>query len=549
MVENQYQDKKSLKMVTGSTAKWGELAKDCVCFGNAKGGTIIIGIEDNEDLPKPEQMIDTHLVNQIYKRISELTINVSINVGIEKAENGGEYIQVVIHPNISNIASTTDGKYYFRTVDQCKPILPSELLRLLTDKPAFNWETQISANVNRKNYDDDKAERFLKKVADSIRISTFIKNKSKNEIFDYYLFTSGEYLTNLGVLWIGRREDRAKLQYAPIIQYLKYDENGKRVNKIVWDDYYLNPQELIESVWNEIPDWKEGIEVSDGIFRKFILNYEEAVIRELIVNALVHRPYTTSGDIFINLYPDRLEIHNPGLLPLGITTQNMLHKTLRRNEHLAKVFYDLMLMEREGTGYDKIYEILLSNGKAVPEPIERDDRFYVIIRKRIINPEILSFLNRITIEFQLRQKEIICLGLIAQYNTLSALEFSKILGLQGQSSIQDWLGRLIHLEIVSARGRTKGMEYFVNPLMLQKVSYKGKTNLKGIEDHRLKELIYQDLLIYPQSSIGEIWQRIGIEIPKRKIKHLLDKMVLQSDLSTFGDKRWRKYSVKNMKTD
>src|SRR5699024_5031733 len=129
-----------------------------------------------------------------------------------------------------------------------------------------------------------------------------------------------------------------------------------KVNKIVWDDYSLNPKELIQQIWSEVPDWKEGIEIPDGIFRRRIANYDEVVVRELLANALVHRPYNTAGDIFINLYPDRLEIHNPGLLPLGVTPTNILHKSIQRNRHLAKIFYDLKLMEREGSGYDKIYE-------------------------------------------------------------------------------------------------------------------------------------------------------------------------------------------------
>ncbi len=85
------------------------------------------------------------------------------------------------------------------------------------------------------------------------------------------------------------------------------DEQDQKVNKLVWDDYSKNPMELLQAVLDEIPDWKEGIEMADGILRKNISNYEEPVIRELVVNALVYRPYTTKGDIFINLFPDRLD--------------------------------------------------------------------------------------------------------------------------------------------------------------------------------------------------------------------------------------------------
>ena len=511
--EGQKIEKKSLKIVVGKTADWTELAKDSVCFANARGGIIYIGIEDDDDLPPKEQIIDLELPHKIRKRLSELTVNVATIPEIATADNGGQYITLKILQSLSTVASTTDGKYYYRISDSCKPLLPDELMRLMTDKPAFIWETKIIKSVRRTEIDIEKLQTLVANIRASDRTTSFVKQKTPDDLLDYYLMTDGDFLTNLGILWVGKRTDRAKLLYSPVIQFFKFDELGNRINKIVWDDYTLNPKELIEAVWTQIPDWNEGIEVSDGIFRRFVPNYEEDVVRELIANALVHRPYTTRGDIFINLFPDRLEVHNPGLFPLGVTAQNILHKSVRRNEHLAKVFYDLKLMEREGSGFDKMYETLLKNGKQIPIPHEGEDRVSVVIKRRVIKSEIVSFINRIHDQYQLSQKELICLGLIAQNTSLSATEFSNILNIPSQNGIRDWLGRLIDLEIIKSIGRTKGVEYFVNPSMLQRANFKGRTNLKKIETHRLRELIYQDILTYPDSSISEIHLRVGLEIP------------------------------------
>lgn len=542
MYETQYKENKALKLVQGTTADFAELAKDCVCFANARGGIINIGINDGEELPSFSQTIQTELPDKIRKRIAELTINVATNATIKKASNGGEYIELQILQSASTIASTTDGRYYIRMSDVCTPLPPDELLRLVSDKPAFIWETKTT-KVSKQNIDTFLVQNFIKDIQNSDRVSTFVKQMSVEEILDYYLFSEGEFLTNLGILWIGKRNDRAKLTYAPLVQFLKYDEEGNRVNKIVWDDYSLNPKQLLEAIWTQIPDWKEGIEVSDGIFRKFVANYEEEVIRELIANALVHRPYTTRGDIFINLYPDRLEIHNPGRFPIGVTPENILHKTVKRNEHLAKVFYDLKLMEREGSGYDKMYETLLSNGKQIPIPIEGDDRVTVIIKKHIIKTEIVKLISRANEEFQLRQKEIICLGLIAQHTTLSATEFSKVLNLPQPNAIRDWLGRLLELGLVKSKGKTKGVEYFIDESLLKKMNFKGKTSLKKIENHRLRELIYQDILSYPYSAISEISERIGQEIPFRKIKSQLYALLEQGEIMAEGKLKARKYFI------
>ena len=111
-----------------------------------------------------------------------------------------------------------------------------------------------------------------------------------------------------------------------------------------------------------------------------------------------------------------MQIVNPGLLPLGVTPRNILHASVRRNEHLAKVFHDLGLMEREGSGYDKIYEVLLSQGKRLPEVIEGPDSVEVVVRRRIFDTRIIDFVAKVDAAFQLTQREKIGLGLLARWD-------------------------------------------------------------------------------------------------------------------------------------
>lgn len=544
MKENQFIENKSLKLITGKTANWQELAKYCVSFANSRGGTINIGIEDKENLPPIGQIIDLNLPFIIKKKISENSVNVGLDANIKKAENGAEYIELKILPSLSTIASTTDGKYYYRSYDTCIPLLPEELSRLFADKPSFIWEIK-KTNIPKENLDKEKLAKFKSDIDNSSRASIHIKNKSDKELLEHYFFSDGEYLTNLGVLWLGKRNDRAKISYTPTVHFLKFDENDNKVNKILWEDYSLNPKELIEAIWTEIPDWKEGIDVADGMFRKFIPNYEEEVVRELIANALVHRPYTTRGDIIINLYPNRLEVINPGLFPIGVTPENILHGSVRRNQHLAQVFYDLHLMDKEGSGIDKIYQLLLSNAKQIPIVYQGNDYVKFTINRQISKPEIVSLINRANEEFQLNTKELISLGLIAQHNSISAIEFSKELNLPSDqpNEIISWLGKLQKLGLIMSKGKTKATEYLVNPDFLKRVNFKGKTNLKRIENHRLEELIYQDVKLYQPTKIGDIHERIGEEILIRKIRFALDKMQKENKIFKEGSKRWTKYSI------
>ena len=536
-------DRKSLKTVQGKNPEWEELAKDCVAFANARGGHIFIGIEDDSELPPAGQSVPESLPGKVQLRLSQITINTSVLTTVVTASNGGQYIDLTVQPSVSTIASTTDGKYFIRIGDSSTPLHPDQLLRLLNDKPAYSWETKVT-RVSRYDYDPDKFSQFISDVKNSQRVSSFVKEKSDDEIVDYYLLTEGEYLTNLGVLWIGQRNDRAMLKYAPAIQFLKFDERGEKVNKMVWDDYSLNPKELIERVWSDIPDWKEGIEVSDGIFRDFIPNYGERTVRELVTNAIVHRPYTTAGDIFINLYPDRMEIHNPGGFPVGVTPKNILHESRRRNEHLCKVAYDLLLMEKEGSGYDVVYEDLLANGKPAPAPEEREDRVVVTVSKLMVKPEIVRLIKTVSEQYNLTRKEKIAFGLIAQNQSLSALQFSKMLDLKGANPTRGWLDRLVNNGIILSQGKTRGTEYFVNPEIIRSANFSKAPSLKTIEPHRLRELIYEDLKAYPGSSMSEISNRIGSEISRYKIREQLKTLIEQGRVISTGVRAATKYACK-----
>jgi ATP-dependent DNA helicase RecG len=281
----------------------------------------------------------------------------------------------------------------------------------------------------------------------------------------------------------------------------------------------------------------------DGLFRKTVPHYDEVVVRELLANALVHRPYAQRGDIFINIYPDRLEVHNPGLLPIGVTPRNILHATSKRNPHLAKVFYDLKLMEGEGSGFDRVYQVLLAAGKPVPKVEEGDDRVVVTVRKRIVNLQIVDFMTKADQTFDLTQRERITLGLLAQHESMTALDLCGVLELDSAAVLAPWTGRLLQWNLIRSKGRTKGTEYYVDPELLRKLHFQGPTTLRGIERHRLRELVLQDLNIYRVAGIREIQSRIGQEISIHKIRRELDQLVTEGVVQTESKKRWKKYLI------
>jgi ATP-dependent DNA helicase RecG len=545
MVEGQTLDKKSIRIFTTNPDKWSwrDIAADCVAFANAQGGKICFGIEDNASLPPAGQCIPEGLADRLRKGVAQHTHHVAVMTELNFAPNNGQFLVLTVLPNQKSVAATSDARYFIRVADETRRLYPEDLVRLVAEKDSYQWETQIVRRLSVEKADPAKVARFLREIHASERVKAAAKQRSDLEILEHYLLVSDGCLTHLGVLWLGQRQDRAQLLHAPTIQFLKYDARGERVAKLTWTDYSLNPQELIEAIWTEIPDWRESTELPDGLFRKIIPHYDEIVVRELVANALVHRPYTTRGDIFINLYPDALEIHNPGSLPLGVTPTNILQKTVRRNNHLAQIFHDLKLMEREGTGYDRIYETQLAQAKSVPQVREEDDRVAVRVERRILKPELIDLLARADQQFGLSARERIALGLIAQHGSLTALEFGRLLQIEGDDRIRVWLGTLPVKGVVLSRGQTRATEYFIAPDVLRSTQFKGPTTLKAIAPHRLEELIRADLALYPNSGLADLLARIGSEIPVYKVKRMLEDLRHRGVLRMTGQRRWAQYSL------
>lgn len=544
MKENSLYDKKSLREITGKSADWNEVAKDCVAFSNAQGGVIDYGIEDDADAPPADQKVSEDIAINLENKISGKTLNVSAHAEILTHENGGQYIRLHIARGTSS-ASTTSGKYFTCVSDNSVPLTGDDITRLSAEKGYYRWEDEES-KWSWKDADKEKLNMLLQNLRNSNRVSDFVKQKEDKELLDYYFLTveESDKMTNLGVLFIGTQSQRGRLMNAPVVQCIQFDQYGDKVWKYLIDDFTKNPQEIIEAIWNNVPVWRESNEISDGLFRKEIPAYDEAVVRELTCNALVHRPYTVRGDIFINIHPDRIEVVNPGALPLGVTPQNILHKTVKRNEHFANLCYALQMMEREGSGYDKMYEVLLSNGKQIPKVEEGDDYVKAIVGRRIISQEAIKVIRYALQIVELRQKQIICLGLIAQHESLSAADLIKLLNLKNRDELSPWLDKLVDDGIVETSGRKKGKEYRVCSHILKESGYKGQTSLKRIEPYRLRELIIEDLKIYECASLRDVQQRIGDEISYQKLWKQLDNMIKEGILESTGKNRWTKYRLK-----
>ena len=545
MDETHVFEKKSYRKAFGPTADLSDLAKTCVCLANAQGGTLLIGIEDRADAPPPGQQLAATEVHAMLKKLSTRAVNVPLAAPeVLTAPNGGQYLRLVVSPALHVVATTSDGRTYARLSDQCQPVSGEDLRRLVVEKTGLQWEIRPVPDVPRADLAADEIRYFVDRVRAAGKVSPFVLAKSDAELLDYFRLVDAHGMaTHLGVLWLGTPAQRGRLSHGLLVQYVVYNALEEKVRKETWFDHCLNPARLLEDVLAQAVELHYSHEIPWGTTRRLVPHYPPAVLRELLVNAFAHRLYTTATDVFIQAYPDRVEITSPGGLPLGVTPTTILHERMRRNPHLALTFEATGLMEGEGSGYDLIYQQLSREAKPLPELDDTGTSLRVTLPARRPDADTLRLLDYLSAHYTFSQKETIVLGLLAQHRRLSAPALSQALQLRQEERTRSWVGRLVDWNIVQTQGTRKGTEYVINPEVFAAADLQVKPTLKTIEPHRLRALLTEDLRAYPDSSLAEMNRRLGEELGAHLLRRQLLQLTKAGLVETSGANRNRRYSL------
>ncbi len=129
-----------------------------------------------------------------------------------------------------------------------------------------------------------------------------------------------------------------------------------------------------------------------------IPQYPPEVVREAVINALVHADYSVKGaNIQIAIFDDRIEITNPGALPFGLSLEKALSGISQlRNRVIGQTFRELGLIERWGSGLTRMIDICQEIGIKKPTFEEEDHFFRATLYHEPIMPEItVEWKNRI----------------------------------------------------------------------------------------------------------------------------------------------------------
>ena len=187
----------------------------------------------------------------------------------------------------------------------------------------------------------------------------------------------------------------------------------------------------LEEAYNYIDRYNSTKAEFKGLNRIDIRDYPIEAIREALLNAVVHRDYSFSSSILINIFNDRMEFISIGGLVKGITYDDiMLGISIARNKNLANLFYRLKLIEAYGTGIMKI-QASYTDFTYKPKIEVSDNAFKIILpnKNAIINESV----NTIKYSPNTNAKKV--LSLLRQKQTIIRKDIEKELNVSQATAI------------------------------------------------------------------------------------------------------------------
>jgi ATP-dependent DNA helicase RecG len=251
------------------------------------------------------------------------------------------------------------GVYWVRRGTHTVSLSLSELLEMANDRGLVDWEHQPARNATTEDLNLEKVKAYLARRPANTRQASRFKDLGRALIgLECAAATSSGKVvpTNAGILFFGS---------APQEHIVQSDVACVLFRETVGASRYAD-RRIITGTLQELIDGAElflsryiavGARV-EGFKRIDIPEYSLEVLREAIINAVVHRDYSKRGEsVRVFFYPDRVEVHSPGLLLPGITVAQMERGEVQsklRNPTLANLRMGIPgYMERgrlKGTG-------------------------------------------------------------------------------------------------------------------------------------------------------------------------------------------------------
>ena len=353
--------------------QWREEFLKGICgLANAQGGALEIGRDDNGVVVG---------IDNARELLEELPSIIRHALGIVPSvelldENGVQYISVSI--DASSTPVSYHGRHYLRSGSTTQELAGQELNNFIMRRIGKTWDSIIIPKIKATDLDISAFRKFREKALASERLKKSDLEINDETLLDSLLLTEDGKLTRAAVMLFHNNPE--KYVFGAFVK-VGYFENGA---DLIYEDEFHGPliampDEIVDTIYRK---YFKGIISYDGLQRVTDYPVPRPALREAILNAIVHRDYTTGIPIQIKVFPDCVIIYNDGRLPENWTIANLLQKHRSRpyNPKIAYAFYRAGYIETWGRGIERITSACRDAGRQEPlfeaSPSEISVTFY-----------------------------------------------------------------------------------------------------------------------------------------------------------------------------
>lgn len=367
-----------------------KLVKYCCALANERGGKIILGVSDK----MPRQVVGTTTFQDLERTKAGLTERLRIRVDVDEiAHPGGRVLVFHVPSRPIGMPIQFEGAFWMRSGEDLVGMTPDQLKRIL-DEAVPDFSAEVLPGTTLEDLDPTAIQEFRGRWHRKSQNHSLLTLSDDQLLRDAELITPGG-ISRAALILLGSRQGlRRFMAQAEVIFENRLNEADIKSNeRIEWTQGFLSYH---DQLWQAIDKRNGKQSFQHGLFQLDIPVFNEQAIREAVLNAVSHRDYRSSANIFVKQFPTSISIISPGGLPEGVTVENILTQQNPRNRRLAEALLRCGLIERAGQGMDLIYTSLIRESKPQPDFSHTDAHWvYLTLRGEIQDPNFLRFLERI----------------------------------------------------------------------------------------------------------------------------------------------------------
>lgn len=328
-------------------------------FANAEGGVLVIG---KDDKGKAVGVTDAKkLLVDLPNKIRDV-LGIVAHLRLVQ-EEGKDLVEIQVEPYPNPISYK--GEYHVRSGSTKQELKGTALDRFIMRKYGRTWDGAPVPKVTVRQLSGVAFELFRNLASQSDRIAPEDLRASREKLLQKLRLFEGTYLTRAAVLLFHPDPEKFFSGAHVKVGFFK-DDVDVLYHDLIEGDLFSQVTKTVEMIRAK---YMKAAITYQGIQRIETYPVPYEALREAVLNAAIHKDYTSGAPIQIRVYEDKMSIWNPGQLPEGWSNDRLLnvHSSEPLNPKIANAFFRAGEIESWGRGISKIFSACKQAGFPNPE--------------------------------------------------------------------------------------------------------------------------------------------------------------------------------------